>query len=173
MKFTYLFIAHKIQADAGCHFHMLQGTLLTAGESMMTSSNGNIFRVTGPLWGESLRHNNTKYEIPMGFWNIHAGCVNHTENPSRLRYPRELQIRFTTLQSRDNERDGVSSQQPYDYLLKRLSGRRSKKTSKLGDTGLCASNSPVTAEFPAQMASNAENVSIWWRHHDISQFTVW
>ena len=24
-----------------------------------------------------------------------------------------------------------------------------------------------TGEFPAQMASNAENVSIWWRHHDI------
>ena len=24
-----------------------------------------------------------------------------------------------------------------------------------------------TAEFPAQMASNAENVSIWWRHHDM------
>ena len=23
-------------------------------------------------------------------------------------------------------------------------------------------------EFPAQMASNAENVSIWWRHHVIS-----
>ena len=21
-------------------------------------------------------------------------------------------------------------------------------------------------EFPAQMASNAENVSIWWRHHE-------
>ena len=28
-----------------------------------------------------------------------------------------------------------------------------------------AGNSPVTGEFPAQMASNAENVSIWWRHH--------
>ena len=27
--------------------------------------------------------------------------------------------------------------------------------------GLCA----VTGEFPAQIASNAENVSIWWRHH--------
>ena len=25
--------------------------------------------------------------------------------------------------------------------------------------------SPVTGEFPAQMASNAENLSIWWRHH--------
>ena len=24
---------------------------------------------------------------------------------------------------------------------------------------------PGTGEFPAQMASNAENVSIWWRHH--------
>ena len=26
-------------------------------------------------------------------------------------------------------------------------------------------NSPVTDEFPAQRASNAENVSIWWRYH--------
>ena len=30
-----------------------------------------------------------------------------------------------------------------------------------------AGNSPMTSEFPAQKASNAENVSIWWRHHDI------
>ena len=43
--------------------------------------------------------------------------------------------------------------------------RRSKKTSKLRVTGLCEGNSPETGEFPAQMASNAENVSIWWRHH--------
>ena len=33
---------------------------------------------------------------------------------------------------------------------------------KLRVTDLCAGNSPVTGEFPAQMASNAENVSIWW-----------
>ena len=26
-------------------------------------------------------------------------------------------------------------------------------------------NSPEIGDFPAQMASNAENVSIWWRHH--------
>ena len=44
--------------------------------------------------------------------------------------------------------------------------RRSKKTSKLRVTGLCAGNSPVTSEFPAQRASNAENVSIWWRHRE-------
>ena len=40
-----------------------------------------------------------------------------------------------------------------------------KKISKLRVTGLCEGNSPVTGEFPAQSASNAENVSIWWRHH--------
>ena len=32
------------------------------------------------------------------------------------------------------------------------------KTSKLGITGLCVGNSPGTGEFPAQMASNTENV---------------
>ena len=34
-------------------------------------------------------------------------------------------------------------------------------------TGLCAGNSPVTGEFLASMASNAEIASIWWRHHDV------
>ena len=29
--------------------------------------------------------------------------------------------------------------------------------------------SPVTGEFPAQRASNAENVSIWWRHHETTR----
>ena len=42
---------------------------------------------------------------------------------------------------------------------------RSKKTSKLRVTGLCGGNSPVTSEFPAQKASNAKNISIWWRPH--------
>ena len=45
------------------------------------------------------------------------------------------------------------------------SRRRSNKTSNLRATGLCAGNSPVAGEFPAQMTKNAENVSIWWRHH--------
>ena len=43
--------------------------------------------------------------------------------------------------------------------------RRSEKALKLRVTGLCVGNSPVNGKFPAQMASNAENVSIWWRHH--------
>ena len=70
-----------------------------------------------------------------------------------------------TLLWRHNGRDGVSNHQPHDCLLNRLFRRRSKQTSKLRVTGLCAGNSPGTGEFPAEMASNAENVSIWWRHH--------
>ena len=69
------------------------------------------------------------------------------------------------LQCRHNGHDGVSNHQPHHCLLNRLYGRRSKKTSKLRVTGLCAGNSPGTGEFPAQMASNASNVCIWWRHH--------
>ena len=55
--------------------------------------------------------------------------------------------------------------QPHHCLLNRLFRRRSKKTSNLRVTGICAGNSPGTGEFPAKKASNAENVSIWWRHH--------
>ena len=70
-----------------------------------------------------------------------------------------------TLQWRHNERDGIPGHQPHGCLRYRLFRYRSKKTSKLRVTGLCAANSPVTGEFPAHKASNAENVSVWWRHH--------
>ena len=71
------------------------------------------------------------------------------------------------LQWRHNGCDGVSIHQPHDCLLSRLFGRRLKKAPKLSVTGFCAGNSPVTGEFPAQRASNAENISIWWRHPEL------
>ena len=67
---------------------------------------------------------------------------------------------WTPLQWRHNGRDGVSYHQPNDCLLKRLFRVRWKKASKLHVTGLCGGNSPVTGEFPAHRASNAENASI-------------
>ena len=80
---------------------------------------------------------------------------------------------YLPLQWRHNARNGVSNHQPHDCLRNRLFRCRSRKTSKLRVTGLCVRgihrwpvNSP-TVEFPAQMASNAENDSIWWRHHAI------
>ena len=75
---------------------------------------------------------------------------------------------YSALQWRHNGHDGISNHQPHDCLLKGLFGRRSKKTSNLRVTGLCAE----TGEFTAQMASNAENVSIWWRHHGTSATQV-
>ena len=72
---------------------------------------------------------------------------------------------FFTLQLCHDEHDGVSNHRLPGCLLNHLFGRRSKKALKLLVIGLCEGNSPVTDEFPAQRASNAENASIWWRHH--------
>ena len=80
-------------------------------------------------------------------------------------HPRQLSFTASSLQLRHNGHDSVSNHQPHDCFLNRLFRRRPKKTSKLRVIGLCAGNSPRTDEFHAQMASNAENVSIWWRVH--------
>ena len=88
----------------------------------------------------------------------HSLKLTHTYINKNLSPPMALQWRH-------NERDGVSNHQPQECLRNRFFRRRSKKTSKLRVTGLFAGNSPVAGEFPAQSSSNAENVSIWWRHH--------
>ena len=74
-----------------------------------------------------------------------------------------------TLQWRHIGRDIVSNHPPQDGLY-RLFRRRTNEISKLRVTGLCIGNSAKTSEFPAQMASNAENVSIWWGDHDYTNF---
>ena len=106
-------------------------------------------------------------------WETHAMHWN-----ARVRRSKTVMILFSwlrqicevsshsSLQWRHNEPNGTSNHHPHNCLHNRLFRRRSKKTSKPCVTGLCEGNSPVTGEFPAQMASNAENVSIWWRHHD-------
>ena len=47
------------------------------------------------------------------------------------------------------------------------SGADQRKHQSSAPLAFGAKNSAVTDEFPAQRASNAENVSIWWRHHDL------
>ena len=56
--------------------------------------------------------------------------------------------------------------QPHGCLHNRLFRRRSKKISNLRVTGLLYGEFTGTGEFPAQRASDAENVSIRWRYHD-------
>ena len=171
----------------------------------MTSSNGNIFRVTGPLCGEVTGHGEFPAQRPVtlsfdvffdlrlnkrlntqywGWWfethRAHYDVIVMCE-PKRLsmgtplilhqygkcRYRETMALRSSTLQWRHNGGDGVSNHRRLDCLLSSLFRRRSKNISKLRVTGLCAGNSPVTSEFPAPRASNAEYVSIWWRHHVI------
>ena len=100
------------------------------------------------------------YPYLVGLANWH--WTSHTIDP----------VPVKPLQWRHNEGDSVSNHQPHDCLLNRLFRRRSKKTSNLRVTGLCAGNSPETGEFPAQMASYAENVSIWWRHHEAYRILI-
>ena len=70
------------------------------------------------------------------------------------------------LRWRHNGHGGVPNHQPHGCLFNRLFRLRTNETATLRVTGLCVRNSPVTSEIPAQMASNAENVSSWWRHHE-------
>ena len=86
----------------------------------------------------------------------------HVKNVNRFR-TQDIISKPLASQWRHNGRGDVSNHQPHKCLRNRLFRRRSKKTSKLSVTGLCAGNSPGTGEFPAQMASIAEKFSIWWR----------
>ena len=114
------------------------------------------------LWALQWRHKNVVAfpipKLPQTLWEKLMG---------NLRI-----IRTYPLQWRHNGRDSVSNYQPPVCLLSRVIRRRSKKTSKLRVTGLCVGNSPETGEFPAQRASNAENTSIWWRHHALTGWLI-
>ena len=109
---------------------------------------------------------NNPYELQSWLWNMKYYMEKY--GFSSL-WPSDIIWRQGSLQRRHYGHDSVSNHQPHDCLLNRLFRRRSKKTSTLRVTGLCAANSPVTGEFPAQMASYVENASIWWRHHDLGQ----
>ena len=72
----------------------------------------------------------------------------------------------TSLQWRHNVRGGVSNHQPHDCIYSTVySGADQRKHQSSASLAFVWVNSPMTGEFPAQRASNAENVSIWWRHH--------
>ena len=57
-----------------------------------------------------------------------------------------------------NERGCVSNHRRLDCLLKPLFRRKSNKTSKF------RWNPPLAGGFASQRITDAENVSIWWRH---------
>ena len=115
----------------------------TIGQLKLMLWTNNIFRELSLWWVLEWYHKSLSHKIP----SIHDV--------------------YKTLQWRHNEREGISNHQPYDCLLNCLFKAEIKETSKLRVTCLCEGNSPGTGEFPSQKASNAEYVSIWWRHHEI------
>ena len=62
---------------------------------------------------------------------------------------------YISLQWRHNGRDSGSNHQPHDCLLKRFIQTQIKENIK----------APRHWPLWGEIASNAENVSIWWRHH--------
>ena len=60
----------------------------------------------------------------------------------------ETRYRLHCITGRQIEPDSASNHQPPDCLLNHLFRRRSKKTSKLRVTGLCAGNSPGPVNSP-------------------------
>ena len=96
-----------------------------------------------------------------GEW-VCGNCITHTMHWYRMickvRKPVFMLI-LSSLEWRHNGRDSVSNHQSLDCLLNRLLKRRPQKTLKLSVTGLCA--------------SNAESVSIWWRHYFFCGDLVW
>ena len=82
----------------------------------------------------------TQAIIQVFLWHLYpSSCINHIILAT---------LRTWTLQWRHNDHNGVSNHQPGGCLLNRLFRRRSKKTSKLCVTGLCAGNSPGPVNSP-------------------------
>ena len=98
-------------------------------------------------------HNSVKLEMPTHFF---FGLRNHWTDHRRV--PWDV---ATTLQWRHDEPEGVSNHHRLDCLLNRLI-RQLKGNIK------APHHWPLWGESsaPLKRASSAENVSIWWRHHE-------
>ena len=192
-----------------CKIASLSHTTFPNTYFMMTSSNGNIFRVTDPLCGEFTGHrwipltkgqwrgalmfsliyalNKRLSKQSWGWWletpsrSLWRHCNIRLEMVlSWFRFHWSLFLKVWFVMSKHWFRDTIWRHQATmclhhytDVIMGTIASQIASLTivywtvySKLRVIGLCAGNSLETGEFPAQMASNAKNVSIWWRHHD-------
>ena len=73
----------------------------------------------------------------------------------------DIELTIVVLQWRHNERDCISPA-PLLFILPFVLAQVKENIEAPRHWPLWGE---FTGEFPAQKASNAENVSIWWRHH--------
>ena len=71
---------------------------------------------------------------------------------------------------RHNDHDDVSNHQPHGCLLNLFIETQIKENIKAPRHRPLCGEFTGTGEFPAQRASDTENVSIWLRHHAGSEF---
>ena len=145
--------------------------------NMITSANGNIFRVNWPFvpgihWSPVNSPHKGQWRGALMFSLICAWANGRVSNPDAgdLGHHDDHVTSLWCIHLRHNQRQGISNHRHLDCLLIGWFSRPSKKISKLRVTGLCEGNPPLTGGFPLKMASNAENASIWWRHHGYDFF---
>ena len=149
-----------------CYYDMMKTILMTSNSATYFIIDNSVFNFHTPYF---LRRGFVVARTNM--MAIHQRTLLKYYSPVQIMLSAHMPQQTKPLQWRHNGHDSVSNHQPHDCLFSRLFRRRSKKTSKFLVTGLCAGNSPGTSEFPVQMVSNAENLSIWWRHYII--ITKW
>ena len=144
---------------------------------MMTSSNGNILRVTDHLCGEFTGHRwiplskASDAELWCFLWseawingwvnNCEAGDLRH----NRAHYDvivmyttRILQLPHENRKTTSNDHKDILIYPPVDYLFSCF--------RKLTSLALCEGNPLVTRGFPSLKTSSADIVSILWRYFD-------
>ena len=75
-----------------------------------------------------------------------------------------------TIQWRHNDHDGVSKSPASRLFTQLFIQTQIKENIKATRHWPLCGEFTGTGEFPAQRASYAENVSIWWRHHEQNRF---
>ena len=137
--YTYMYIYHGCWWPDSLPDHQQQSCQIWI--SRFLCSKGQVFNFTRYFGVENNRrckycHNSNVSRISVG-----NKIVGHPDGSWSIACRRSLHWRH-------NDHNGVSNHQPHGCLLNRLFGRRSKKTSKVRVTGLCAGSSPGTGEIP-------------------------
>ena len=83
----------------------------------------------------------------------------------------DADISYQIITWRHDDHDGVSNHQPLGCLLNLLFRRKIKENIKAQRPWPLCGEFTGAGEFPAQKASYAENVSIWWRRHVL--LSIW
>ena len=134
----------------------------------MTLWHGNFFHITGPMWGESTRHRG----IPLSSGH-NCGALMFSFMLARTKFwiagdfRRHQKIHYSGVIMGAMASQITSLRIVNSTVYSGVDQRKHQESASLASVrGIHWW--PVN--FPAQMATNAENVSIWWRHHGYSSF---